>query len=318
MVSDLFMRDWRRMSAEGVEFTPEDVVRLNALACRVKLAARPDSAAHLPRAVFLDGGLVLREPAIGHELWWERVEPFSAVRDNWYSFAVWWAFALSRDWRELPDPLRPAKVVKEVWKFARRRLMGYTRQTLWDAVDYALFGSGWMEGECAPRRKGGGPDGAAGLDGEPPSRAVGFITSARALRLPISLDEAKGMTASEIAQAVDAALAADGRFDGDARRRSALADYVRAREEVRGRARASDVSDPAQDGGHGEIHAVAERAEKRNGDGEPPQARKDGERPGDAAPDAVVLRPGENPPEAADDEKHDDGNREALESDLDG
>lgn len=314
MVSDLFMRDWRKMSASGVEFTPEDVVRLNALACRVRLAARPDTAAHLPRAVFLDDGLVLREPAIGHEMWWERVAPFAAVKDNWYSFAVWWAFALSRDWRDLPDPLKPAKAVKAVWKFARRRLMGYTRQTLWDAVDYALFGSGWMEGESAPRPDAG--DAAAVSDGEGRrSRALGFIASARALRLPISLEEAKDMTASEIAQAVDAALAADGRFDGDVRRHSALADYVRAREEVRRRA-ASCVANPAQDGGHGEIDAVAERAEKRGGDGEDAQPVEDCKRPGHAAADAVAVRPDENPPETPADEKHAHDRGEPVEKDL--
>ena len=64
MVSDLFMKDWRAMTAAGVAFTPEDIVRLNALAVKVKLTKNPISAVTLPRACFL-GDIVLRELADG-------------------------------------------------------------------------------------------------------------------------------------------------------------------------------------------------------------------------------------------------------------
>lgn len=75
MVSDLFMKDYRQMSAQGVEFTPADIIRLNALAVKVKLAARPVGAVHLRRAVFW-GDLAFREPTLGHDMWIERVGTF--------------------------------------------------------------------------------------------------------------------------------------------------------------------------------------------------------------------------------------------------
>ena len=74
MLADLFVKDYNAMVAQGVKFTPGDIVRLNALALKVKLAAKPFRDVHLPRAVFLDDGgwfsapLVLREPTIAHEL----------------------------------------------------------------------------------------------------------------------------------------------------------------------------------------------------------------------------------------------------------
>ena len=52
--------------------------------------------------------------------------------------------------------------------------------------------------------KSGGPRPVAAA----PSPTIGLLTRARALRLPISLDDAKRMTASELAEAVNEAIVA--------------------------------------------------------------------------------------------------------------
>ena len=49
MIADIFKKDYRQMTAQGVKFTPEDIVLLNALAVKVRLtqnAARTSAKMH--------------------------------------------------------------------------------------------------------------------------------------------------------------------------------------------------------------------------------------------------------------------------------
>lgn len=229
MVSDLFMKDWRAMAAAGVDFTPADIVRLNALALKVKLAKDPISAVSLPRACFI-GDVVLREPTLGHEMWVERVSAYIDLAAN-RNFQIVYAYALSRDWKDLPDPARAKRVVAKVFSFAKRRLLCLTAGQLGDAVDYVIFGADWKAGEIAPARENG-----ASRRGAP--SALGVWVGAVAKRIPLSLDDAKRLTASQILEITVRAEVADRRYDFDDERRAALNDYVRAREEVRSRCQA--------------------------------------------------------------------------------
>ncbi len=230
MVSDLFMKDWRAMTAAGVDFTPEDIVRLNALAVKVKLTKNPVSAVTLPRACFL-GDIVLREPTLGHEMWLERVAAYIDLAAN-RNFQIVYAYALSRDWTDLPDAARAKRVVAKVFSFARRHLLGLTEERLGDAVDYVVFGADWRAGELAPARAGGAAAGG-------PPAALGVWVGAVAKRIPLTLDDAKRLTASQILEITVRAEVADRRYDFDEERKAALRDYVRAREEVRARCQAT-------------------------------------------------------------------------------
>lgn len=230
MVSDLFMKDWRAMTAAGVTFTPGDIVRLNALAVKVKLTKNPVSAVTLPRACFL-GDIVLREPTLGHEMWLERVAAYIDLLAN-RNFQIVYAYALSRDWTDLPDAACAKRVVAKVFSFARRHLLGLTAERLGDAVDYVVFGADWKAGELAPARA----DGPAA--GGPPA-ALGVWVGAVAKRIPLTLDDAKRLTASQILEITVRAEVAARRYDFDEERKAALKDYVRAREEVRARCQAT-------------------------------------------------------------------------------
>ena len=129
--------------------TPEDIVRLNALAVRVGLSQKPVSAVNLQRAVFMPCGIVLREPTISHEMWLEEVGRFMDFHETRVFEAVHF-FALSRQWDDLPSTDDPEGIVRKVFAFARRKMLPYTHEQLTAALDYALFGADWTAGEIPP------------------------------------------------------------------------------------------------------------------------------------------------------------------------
>lgn len=272
MFSDLLKKDIRQYAAKGVDFTPEDIVRLNALAVRVKLSQHPCSGVGLPRCVFLPPvdapgrcvslaffgrELVLREPTIAHELWLEEAARWIDVADE-RNFLFLHAFALSfLDPAKLPDAFAPRRVIKAVYTFAAKRLVRYTAEQLRNAVDYALFGADWAAGEVAVKSASetGGPRpvaavGCADATGRvPPSPTLGLLTRARALRHPISLDDARRMTASELAEAVNAAIVGDDAFDAKRARHEAMGDYIRTRDAIIARIKETHRPGASEPGG---------------------------------------------------------------------
>ena len=242
MLADILKKDIRQYAARGVEFAPEDIVRLNALAVRVKLSQHPCQGVGLPRCVFLPRmsffgrELVLREPTIAHELWLEQAAQWVDVEDE-RNFLFLHAFALSvADVDSLPDAFDGRAVVKAVFRFAVKRLVRYTAEQLRNVVDYALYGADWTCGEAAVESggvKSGGVDSPTHN-----SPTLGLITRARALRLPISLDDARRMTASELAEAVAEALDGDEKLDVKRARHNAMGDYVRTRDAIMARIKA--------------------------------------------------------------------------------
>ena len=250
MVSSQFMQDWRRMTAEGVEFTPEDIVRLNALSVRARRSRTAARDVHLPRLAFMPRDswwrepIVLREPSIAHDLWLERAERWIDTSKE-TSFLFLHAFALSRRAESLPEADSPKAVVKAVFRFAAKRLCRFTRHQLRAAVEYALFGADWTAGECRMesaecRKKEGDEGDTATLHSTLStlnSPTIGLLTDCRMLRLPISLDDAMRMTASELTEAINRAWYQDGKFDPKTAHARAFGEYVRAREEIRRRAK---------------------------------------------------------------------------------
>ena len=70
MISEMAMEDIEALRADGIEVTPRDVVRLNALGLKVERAERASSDFAMPRVAFL-GRMPLREPTIAAELWFD-------------------------------------------------------------------------------------------------------------------------------------------------------------------------------------------------------------------------------------------------------
>ena len=244
MIADTFRKDYRQMTAQGVKFTPEDIVRLNALAVKVKLSQTAARDVHLPRLAFLPrlgwwrGEIVLREPTIAHELWMERAAQWIDIEDD-RNFYFLNGYALSRPAERLADAFRARRVIREVDRFAAKRLALYPPAQLSAAVDYVLYGADWTVGEHGPDAGRVGNVPGASRPGEPKSETssivIGLLTRGRALRLPISLDDAMRMTASELQEAVERARAADETIDWEKTRHRAFGEYVRARNEIRNR-----------------------------------------------------------------------------------
>lgn len=240
MVSSMFKKDYEAMTAAGVKFMPEDIIRLNALALKAKLATKPFAAAHIRRAVFLDNGgifrrpLVLREPTIAHLMWLEEMQSFSGRLDDlaWYAVC---AFALSRDADTLPPPIFHTVVSAAVARFARR-LRRLTKSQLCDAVDFAISGSDWTSGERLTQSADHSERDASELDDDSESFAIGAIVGSVAHRLPLSLDDVKSLTESELLQMMLEAKIGDDKYSVDAERNRALGNYFRARDEIKRRA----------------------------------------------------------------------------------
>ncbi|MBR2714537.1 MAG: hypothetical protein IKB76_07160 [Kiritimatiellae bacterium] len=247
MIADLFRKDYRQMTAQGVKFTPEDIVLLNALAIKVRLTQNTARTAHLPRLAFLPkmrAGLltafqkevVLREPTIAHEMWLEQATRYIKM-DCDRAFDLLHGYALAHPAEKLPDVFDPKRLIRKVFTWCARHLAHLTREQLSSAVDYCLFGADWTAGERGPAQstKHQSPSTGEGVA----SPTIGLLTEARALRLPISLDDAKRMTASELDEAITRCLAKDHKIDYDAERHHAMGEYVRARNAIRKRSEAN-------------------------------------------------------------------------------
>ena len=254
MIVDLFKKDYRQMRAQGVEFTPEDIVLLNALAVKVRLSRNAARTTHLPRLAFLPKRrsgvltaffgreIVLREPTIAHELWLEQARQYVNI-DSDRTFDLVYGYALSRPAEKLPDAFDPKRLVRKVFTWCAKHVAHLTREQLSAAVDYVLFGADWTALERGPRSevKGQTKEGQSPLSGLEPltsdlsSPIIGLLTEARALRLPIMLDDAKRMTASELDEAITRCLAKDRKLDFDAEYHRAHGEYVRARNAIRKR-----------------------------------------------------------------------------------
>lgn len=246
MISALFRRDYQKLTAEGIALSPDEVVRLNALALQVKLAAKPFLDTHSPRILFMPG-FTLREPTVAHDMWLERVAEYFDMDDN-RIFRFVYAFALSRDAAKLPDALKPRRVIRKVFAFARKRLISLTGETLADAIDFILYGADWTAGELysLAANLSSNPQGTACVSfssspalssSEPPSPVVGLIVGTVSKRLPLTLADARRMTAGQLLAATLLADIRDGNYSADDEKHRALGNYVRAVEEIRNRKR---------------------------------------------------------------------------------
>lgn len=246
-LSDQFLKDYRQMTAQGVRFTPEDIVLLNALSVKTRRSMTAARDVHLARLAFMPrdswwrAPIVLREPTIAHDLWIEMAERWIDTSKQ-EVFMFLYGFALSRHAGRLPDPNKPRKVIKAVFGFARKRLAKFTAAQLGSAIDYALYGADWTVGAHGPAKKR--PEKDELCPAVPTSPTIGLLTDMRMLRLPITLDDAKTMTSSELTEAINRCWAeVEKKFDPKTSHSRAFGEYVRAREAIRARSK----NDPAND-----------------------------------------------------------------------
>jgi len=153
MISQLAIDDLDAMIADGLNPTPADVVRLNAMGLRLEAAKKKhplDATEYLPRAARL-GKAVFRQPTIGHEIWMDRVLQLVSM-DSFESVLAVKVYALTRDPCDLPNPDRDDIVKTAVQAFADT-FIEYTRDQIAAVVDYVENGADETDGERPPARE---------------------------------------------------------------------------------------------------------------------------------------------------------------------
>lgn len=141
MISELAIAEISRLEDEGLRPSARDIIRLNALALEYD-AARARSAfistEYLPRVVAIDDSTYLREPALGHEIWLDKIARNFHIVDIDTILAIK-AFALSRSPDELPDPNCRGEVLKALEEF-QTRMANYCRQQIYAALEFVQTG----------------------------------------------------------------------------------------------------------------------------------------------------------------------------------
>ena len=149
MVSELAIADLEEMRAGGLNPSVRDIIRLNALALKAQAAKKKNprtSLDYLPRIAAISDKLAFRQPTIGHEIWLDRVERMFAP--TYQTVLAIKAFALSRGVDELPDAENPETVRVAVEEFAKT-CADFTRDQIYAALDYVIYGSSALVGEHA-------------------------------------------------------------------------------------------------------------------------------------------------------------------------
>jgi len=202
MISKTAIGSINDLKAKGLDPTPEDIIRLNALglkleASRKKYSTSLNSLDYLPRVAAISPTISFRQPTIGHEIWIERV---SRLAEKTYEtdLAVK-AFALSRQASELPDPDDPISVTKAIEDFSKK-FAEYTRDQIYAALEYVVFGSSQLVGEFAARRETDEERIPDGCEDEDWSLCIslGVLNEGRACLWGINQKELENMTRRQL------------------------------------------------------------------------------------------------------------------------
>ena len=190
MISEMAVEDLEDMREQGLDPTPADVVRLNAIGLMVERSSDCATLYTLPRVAYL-GKLTFREPTIGHGIFIDAVLTFCDGDDLATRVAVD-AFALSRQISALPDITDRDAVVKMIDSFTKNELAPFTFAQVRAAVEYAKHGADAVAKEYPPPEPGDDRE----LD-DLASINVGVLFETAAMGLGLSIREIKELTASQ-------------------------------------------------------------------------------------------------------------------------
>lgn len=139
MISPTAIADIKAAIASGVQFKPEEIVRLNALGLRYDYSKSGAEMRIMPRVAWL-GDVAFREPTIGHEIWMADVASIFDFDDGETRIKVR-AFCLATPPLELPSLDEGALELKKiVADFCRKRLSSYTLGQVAAALIFAEYG----------------------------------------------------------------------------------------------------------------------------------------------------------------------------------
>lgn len=230
MISRTAIVDIKAAISSGVNLTPEEIIRLNALGLRYERTKAGADLRIMPRLAWL-GDVVFREPTIGHEIWMkEAADIFDLTKPE--TLVKVRAFCLATAPEDLPDVGAGRDKLREaVMRFCRERIAFFTLGQVADALAFAEDGSDPATGEVpapAPARKD--RKAAVPVEGER-CYEVGLLRRGVLLKLG-SVDDLKKMTVSGL----EALLVEEYRSnDEDYAKQlvsSAFADYKRTLDEI--------------------------------------------------------------------------------------
>lgn len=139
MVSKMAMEDIEALSEEGIQVTPEEIIRLNAFGLKVERNSNSSEFTVMPR-VSIIGDVTFYEPTIGSELWLNNVGKTFDLEDA-QTYIQLRTYSLSKRQEELTDPFDKEKVRQEVSKLFSESLSNYTFEQVQNAVGYVVFGN---------------------------------------------------------------------------------------------------------------------------------------------------------------------------------
>lgn len=136
MISKTAMEDLKALRADGYRPTDEEVVRLNDLGVRIE-KGRDTTPANMPRVAFA-GNVVLHEPTVGSETWWEDYGRDSAMTSQGRFNAYFFMLANARRVERLNSLTEPKAIRKAVaeWK----KTCAATENELWRAMMWVKYG----------------------------------------------------------------------------------------------------------------------------------------------------------------------------------
>ena len=193
MISQMCLEDIEQMKRDGLEPTPSDIIKLNALACKFeqqKSRFAFADAYSLPRVAAIADGVWFRQPTIGHEIWLDKVARFVDM-DDYNTVLALNAYALSRDYDRLPDGDDVASVQTALDDFLKS-MSGYMKEQIYAAIDYVK--NGIDANDELPESKKKDNSTVDRLD----CIAIGVMHEAQAVMWGMTAAELKKMTRSQV------------------------------------------------------------------------------------------------------------------------
>lgn len=230
MVSQTAKEDIEQLITDGLMPSVNDIIRLNALGLKLeKSPTSSDELFYMPRIAYL-GDIILRQPTLGHEIWFDEVARIVDMTDAMTNLAVT-AYACSVfDSDDLPKPDSKFNVVKELAKF-KRMVRKFTISQIITATRYVCDGNDAELYEYPVMRD----IDKQSMPKEDVSIPIGILLDGIAVGLKMTINDAKKMTSSKYKMMVRNYLRTNGMIDSKAEKENATGEYFATLEAIRKR-----------------------------------------------------------------------------------
>ncbi len=235
MVSEMAMEDVDSLAKKGINLTPREIIRLNALGCRCERQPNASSFYALPRCAFLgeaENQIVFREPSIGQQLWLDNI---CRIYDDGDDTTAFFLKAYSMTKMDLPEWTDIKTIQEELKKFIGDVLKSHTIRQVIACIDYCLYGcdSNAMEFPIEDNNRGKEEE-ETSCD-EIQSTAIGVIHDSQAMGLGIPLDDAMKMTTSELQAVIQRAYENKGIDISKEMKNRAIGEYYKTLDAMKNR-----------------------------------------------------------------------------------